>query len=549
MGDFGSALSSGLGSLASSLSGNLMSAFGGGTAPPIGPASSVFGGGNSGSSSSLDNVVSDPTGPFGVSYALNPPGGGDGSSDQSQKSDQSQDGQPQQQPQPQPPAQQPQPPQQPINPAAWQIGAGQATLPGGVVQTGNIDPTKRPLTPPWLSGGQQQVASSAGFPDVQPPAATGDAEAKDGEGGQPPAGPTVAGTAKDYASAPPSAVDEGDGDQLPEGATSTQGGPAGGPSGGPQMPQTGYYQRQPGQLPFNMPMGGPMGGLLRDIQGVMQGNPQSLMSLIGQLLGGAMGGRGMMPGMMGRGGQPPWAGRPWAPGYNPRTGQWASPQARAQALRQIAAGQQPGQRPGENYEDFQRRQQGQQAGAGTPAERQWAAQHPFPAALPPGMGGGGPGGTSGDVNAPSRLPNGQMPSGPQQVGPIVSRTLSSAGLPQNAIRGIMFNIGTESSFNPTLRHPDQPNWSGEAHYAHGLYQEGAQEWNNYSRWLRGRDWRDPQLQTEFLAQNIRNNYPRLWSRLQNAQSPEEAASLFARDYLKPARPQLNQRLARISQGI
>jgi hypothetical protein len=47
---------------------------------------------------------------------------------------------------------------------------------------------------------------------------------------------------------------------------------------------------------------------------------------------------------------------------------------------------------------------------------------------------------------------------------------------------------------------------------------------------------------------MKTNYPRLWTRLQNAGSPEEAAAAFATQYLKPARPHLIQRLNDIRSG-
>jgi hypothetical protein len=43
-----------------------------------------------------------------------------------------------------------------------------------------------------------------------------------------------------------------------------------------------------------------------------------------------------------------------------------------------------------------------------------------------------------------------------------------------------------------LRHADQPKFGGEAHFAHGLYQEGGTEWNNYDKWMQanhpGENW-------------------------------------------------------------
>jgi hypothetical protein len=131
----------------------------------------------------------------------------------------------------------------------------------------------------------------------------------------------------------------------------------------------------------------------------------------------------------------------------------------------------------------------------------------------------------------------------------------NAGMSGNGIAGVMFNINEESGFNPSLRHPDQPRYepTDERHYAHGLYQEGAEEWSRYEGWIRtnhpGADWRDPSLQSEFAAWNLKTNYPGTWARMNAAATPEEAAAIYAREYLKPAAVNLQSRLAKIGQGV
>jgi hypothetical protein len=101
----------------------------------------------------------------------------------------------------------------------------------------------------------------------------------------------------------------------------------------------------------------------------------------------------------------------------------------------------------------------------------------------------------------------------------------------------MANIAEESRFDPTLRHPDQPRFGGEAHFAHGLYQEGGDEWNNYAAWLKqnypNADWRDPRLQSRFAAENLKRRYPNVWARM-NAGNREQAAEAYVSGYLKPA---------------
>ena len=121
-----------------------------------------------------------------------------------------------------------------------------------------------------------------------------------------------------------------------------------------------------------------------------------------------------------------------------------------------------------------------------------------------------------------------------------------------AIAGIERNVADESGFNPNLRHPDQPKFGGEAHFAHGLYQEGGDEWNNYVKWLDAHrdaegtlpDWRDPKLQSQFLAERLASpDYARTNERLASAGTTGQAADAFLRGYLKPADQYLQQRRA------
>ena len=143
------------------------------------------------------------------------------------------------------------------------------------------------------------------------------------------------------------------------------------------------------------------------------------------------------------------------------------------------------------------------------------------------------------------------PAGQNTVQDIVAE-LRAGGASEAAIRGILANIKDESSFNAGLRHPDQPNWSGEAHFAHGLYQEGGQEWNNYQAWLTknhpNADWRDPKLQTQFLVQNLKANYPHIWDSM-NKGTPEQAAQSFVTGYLRPRADLAQQRVDMYGRGV
>src|SRR5262249_50406250 len=64
----------------------------------------------------------------------------------------------------------------------------------------------------------------------------------------------------------------------------------------------------------------------------------------------------------------------------------------------------------------------------------------------------------------------------------------------------------------------------------------------------GADWRSPQLQSEFAAWNLKNNYPGTWARMNAAVTPQDAAAIYAREYLKPADQYLQSRLTKIYGG-
>lgn len=156
------------------------------------------------------------------------------------------------------------------------------------------------------------------------------------------------------------------------------------------------------------------------------------------------------------------------------------------------------------------------------------------AAVPPPAGGAGAAGGGRAMLGTRAMPKGQK----AVVAAQTAEALRGGGLPEASVAGILGNIQQESGFNPTSRIADQPRFSGEAHFAHGLYQEGGDEWNRYAAWLARNhpdgNWQNPAYQTEFLTWNLKTNYPRTWARLMTAKSPDEAAMIFRREYLKPA---------------
>jgi hypothetical protein len=194
---------------------------------------------------------------------------------------------------------------------------------------------------------------------------------------------------------------------------------------------------------------------------------------------------------------------------------------------------------------------------------------PLPSSLPANPSGTVWSGSLPPVGVtPDAVPSGSVLSAPlapparetaytgnkQAVAQSVTGELRTQGFSEPAIAGILYNIGQESNFDPTLRHPDQPRYGGEAHYAHGLFQEGGDEWNTMAAHLQDRNWQDPVEQARFVAGRLKGDignqqYAEVLRALQAARTPEEAAKIFARGYLKPADRYLNSRMADISRGI
>ena len=153
---------------------------------------------------------------------------------------------------------------------------------------------------------------------------------------------------------------------------------------------------------------------------------------------------------------------------------------------------------------------------------------------------------------PGGGPFGSLPTDKRKVAQIAANAWRAAGMSDAGIAGLMANINEESGFKPWLRHADQPHYGGEAHFAHGLYQEGGAEWLHYAAWLGknypGSDWRDPKLQSEFAAWNLKTNYPAVWNRMAHG-SKEQAAAAYAAGYLKPAARYLASRLGKFGHGV
>lgn len=469
----------------------------------------------------------------------------------------------------------------------WQLGGGDAT---STVQekypaldlAGNVMPAGRAMEGPALraaAGGQTTGTASAGPQPVPYTQGTQTAQQQLDAGSTPQDQPNAMDTADAYnrwalnpVGPAPSLTDTGGG-TVAGGAPTTPATAGGATPGAPAATPGAGGAAGGGGMPN-------IGGIIQDIMGLMSGNPQSLMKLVQDvmrmqqmpMLGGQMTRGGAQGGPIPRGYTVQNAPQ-WAPGYGPTTGHYSTAQGPGQVSNQPTAGgdapSTPQNPPGSPANPRQvttqpagRMDQAPSANLGSTrgvpgGAWSWttggqARAGTFAGEAPSSTVGVGSGATQA---APSRKADGTMPSGSREIAPIVASTARQGGLTNNnGIQGILWNIGQESGFNPAnVTRGDQwkhPQYRGtEANNAHGLYQEGAGEWNKYARWLNGRDWRDPKLQTQFLVQNIRQHYPSLWAKLQNARSPEEAAAAFATYYLKPAPGNLINRLARIRRGI
>jgi hypothetical protein len=133
-------------------------------------------------------------------------------------------------------------------------------------------------------------------------------------------------------------------------------------------------------------------------------------------------------------------------------------------------------------------------------------------------------------------------------------TLRANGASDSTIQGILANTQHESGFNPGLvgKGDQRGRFKGDANDSHGLFQFGGDNWTMYNAWIAkdhpDADWRDPALQTEFLAHHLQVNQPGTWKRMQEA-SPEEAAQIFLHEYEKPAKKHADSRHEQYGRGV
>ena len=144
----------------------------------------------------------------------------------------------------------------------------------------------------------------------------------------------------------------------------------------------------------------------------------------------------------------------------------------------------------------------------------------------------------------------------QQTAQIVANQLRAQGYKEHVIAGILQNADSESGMNPANKHFDQPRFRGtEAQNAHGLWQFGGKEYNDWMKWMdkKGypRDkWTDPRIQAEWIGDRIKDpQYAKLKKRLDEATTKEEAAVAFLQDYERPAAKHRAARTNKYERGV
>jgi hypothetical protein len=140
----------------------------------------------------------------------------------------------------------------------------------------------------------------------------------------------------------------------------------------------------------------------------------------------------------------------------------------------------------------------------------------------------------------------------QSVHSIIADEWTKARMSPTGIAGILQNVGDESGFRPWLRHPDQPDYGGEAHFAHGLYQHGGDDWNKFTWWkglhYPNESWQNPRIQSEFDAWNLKTTKPDTFRRMSEAKTPGEAAAIYVREWLRPRKDLAEERARRYLRG-
>lgn len=127
--------------------------------------------------------------------------------------------------------------------------------------------------------------------------------------------------------------------------------------------------------------------------------------------------------------------------------------------------------------------------------------------------------------------------------------LVQRGLPEHVALGIVRNLQDESGLNPDIneQNPTVPGSRG----GYGLAQWTGPRRNALEAFAaaRGAPASDPDVQFDFLMTELRGPEVGAYRGLMATSTPEEAATSFATEFLRPAAPHLRSRVADYSNGL
>ena len=106
----------------------------------------------------------------------------------------------------------------------------------------------------------------------------------------------------------------------------------------------------------------------------------------------------------------------------------------------------------------------------------------------------------------------------------ITNFLLSKNLPKHAVAGIVGNLYAESKFNTSAL--------GDGKTSGGIAQWHAQRFNNLKQFAKenNKDWRDLDIQLEFLWHELNTSYASVLNKLKTANSTEKAAEIWGHDY-------------------
>ena len=153
--------------------------------------------------------------------------------------------------------------------------------------------------------------------------------------------------------------------------------------------------------------------------------------------------------------------------------------------------------------------------------------------------------------APMGVGNAKMPVSAPQPGVAIPRggmaehvmnTFIGAGLPTTVAQGILMNINSESGINPAA--------VGDNGNSYGFVQLHKDRRDAYmaAAQAAGVDPADPTFQSNYIVNDLMNNYPQVYEAMLNAPDAGTAAVIFMDGYERPAKAYRDQRAMQYTGG-